>query len=67
MSHDHDEAGEDVLAGIDLHRWRVPPAAAIDRPALLMRALAPATRTRRARAVGILAAISIVTAAIVAV
>lgn len=68
MSHDHDEAGEDVLAGIDLHRWRVPPAAAIDRPALLARALAPATtRTRRARAVGILAAIGFVTAAIVAV
>jgi hypothetical protein len=43
MTHDD----EDELAGIDVHAWRVPPPATLDRSALLVRALAPATAPAR--------------------
>jgi TonB family protein len=50
MTDDHDDAGEDTLAQIDLHAWRVPPASDIHRPSLLVRAVsskdAPAKRVR---------------------
>lgn len=38
---------ESPLAPVDLHAWRVPPPAAIDRAALLGRALSPATAPPR--------------------
>jgi len=45
MNHD-DDAGEDALARINLHAWRVPPPSAADRPAILARALTPAVPKR---------------------
>jgi hypothetical protein len=45
-----DDAGDDMLAEIDLHVWRVPPPAPVHRPSLLVRALSPAaTPTQRPR------------------
>ena len=38
---------DDLLAGVDLHAWQVPPPVAAQRPAILVRALAPAERPRR--------------------
>jgi hypothetical protein len=65
MTHDHDDAGEDVLGGIDLHMWRVPPPAAVHRPSLLVRALSPAaTPGKRPRLGWIIAAIVLLNAAI---
>lgn len=65
MTHDQDDANEDVLADIDLHVWRVPPPVAIHRPSLLVRALAPAAApARRARVGWILAGIVLLNAAI---
>ncbi|HEV7558026.1 MAG TPA: hypothetical protein VGO00_21310, partial [Kofleriaceae bacterium] len=66
MTHDPSEAGDDELAGIDLHVWRVPPPAAVDRPSLVMRALSPAaTPARRLRIGWLVAAIVVLNAAIV--
>jgi hypothetical protein len=42
----HEDTDEDLLAGIDLHAWRVPPALANARPPILQRALAPAQPAR---------------------
>jgi hypothetical protein len=42
---------EDVLAGIDLHKWRVPPSPSGQRAAILARALAPAPAPRGRRRV----------------
>jgi len=65
MKHDEGDAGEDALAGIDLHVWRVPPPAALDRPSLLVRALTPAAvPAKRARIGWILAAVVLLNAAI---
>lgn len=65
MTRDHDDASEDTLAGIDLHAWRVPPPAAVDRPSLLVRALSPAANPpRRPRLRWIVAAIVVLNAAI---
>jgi outer membrane biosynthesis protein TonB len=65
MTHEHDDAGEDVLAGIDLRVWRVPPPAPLDRPALLGRALSPiGAPAKRRRIAWILAAVVLVNAAI---
>jgi hypothetical protein len=56
---------ESPLAPIDLHTWRVPPPAAIDREALLGRALAPQTMPPRSVRWGwLFAAIVVVNAAI---
>jgi hypothetical protein len=60
----HDDAGEDALAGIDLHVWRVPPPVEVHRPSLLVRALSPATPPKRSRVGWIVAAIVLVNAAI---
>lgn len=46
MSHD-DEAGEELLAGVDLHKWRVPAPSPGRRDTILVRALAPAAAPRR--------------------
>lgn len=63
---DHD-AGEDALAGIDLHVWRVPPPRAVDPPSLLVRALSPAVPTaKRSRLAWIVAALVLVNAVIAA-
>lgn len=64
---DRDDAGEDLLAGIDLHTWRVPPPAEVHRPSLLVRGLLPAVPARRSRTGWIVAAIVLVNAAIAAV
>jgi hypothetical protein len=68
MNHD-DDSTENPLAGVDLDAWRVPPAAATDRAAILSRALAPATpagrfpaRTRTLFAVAIAANIALAAA-----
>lgn len=67
MTHDHDDAGEDLLAGLDLHVWRVPPPPAIHGPSLLVRAVAAgATPAKRVRARWVLAALVLVNAAIAA-
>ena len=60
----HDDAGEDTLAGIDLHTWRVPPPAELHRPSLLVRGLSPAVPARRSRVGWIVAGIVLVNAAI---
>jgi len=58
---------DDLLDDIDLHAWRVPPPAAIDRPLLVMRALSPAAAAaKRPRLGWLLAGIVLVNAAIVA-
>jgi TonB family protein len=44
-----DEPTDNPLASIDLHAWRVPPAAGTDRAAILSRALSPASAPRRSR------------------
>jgi len=66
MSNDNNDAGEDLLAGIDLHTWRVPPPNAVDRPALLVRALSPATPTKRPRLAWLVAGLVVFNAAIAA-
>jgi len=48
MTHD-EEAGDDLLAAIDLDTWRVPPPVAAHRPASLVRALTPAAVPRKRR------------------
>jgi hypothetical protein len=64
---DHNDAGEDLLAGIDLHTWRVPPPPAVHRPSLLVRALAPAAApARRPRFAWVVAAILITNALVAA-
>jgi hypothetical protein len=61
---EHDDAGEDLLARIDLRAWRVPPAT-VDRAALLGRALSPIGAPRKRPRIGwILAAVVLVNAAI---
>jgi hypothetical protein len=62
MSHDLDD--EDALAGIDLHVWRVPPPAPVDRASLVMRALLPAVAPARRRIGWLLAAIVLLNATI---
>ncbi|HEY5935902.1 MAG TPA: energy transducer TonB [Kofleriaceae bacterium] len=63
----HDDAGEDTLAGIDLHTWRVPPPAELHRPTLLVRGLSPAVPAKRTRVGWIVAGIVLVNAAIAAI
>ncbi len=65
MTHDQDH--DDALDGLDLHLWQVPPPMAVDRAALLGRALAPAAAPprRRARDWWIVAAIVMLNAAVV--
>jgi hypothetical protein len=57
---------ESPLAPIDLHTWRVPPPAAIDRDALLGRALAPQTMPPRSLRWGWLFAAIVVINALIA-
>ena len=65
MSHGHVDAGEDALADLDLHAWRVPPPPALHRPALVARALAPGAPPRkRSRLAWLLAASVLLNAAI---
>jgi hypothetical protein len=66
MSHDdNQDAGERLLADIDLHAWRVPPPSAVHRPSLLGRALAPATApARRPRLAWVIAGIVLLNAAL---
>ena len=64
MIHDLDDASEDVLAGIDLHTWRVPPPAVVDRSSLVMRALSPAVAPAKRRIGWLLAAIVLLNATI---
>jgi hypothetical protein len=60
-----EDNNESLLAEVDLHVWRVPPPAPIDRASLLGRALAPSIAPPRASRLGwILAAIVVVNAAI---
>ncbi len=62
------DAGDNALSGLDLHAWRVPPPAAVDRSALLVRALSPAAApAKRVRIAWIFAAIVLVNAAIATV
>ena len=61
MTHDDDD---DLLAGVDLERWRVPPPPDL-RDAILLRSLAPAPKRRR---VGwLIAAVVLANAAIAAI
>ncbi len=62
-----DDDSEDVLARVDLHAWRVPPPAAGDRRAILMRALLPATPRRRPRTRWLVAAFALANAVIAAI
>jgi hypothetical protein len=67
MTNDHD-ADEDMLAGIDLHAWRVPTPPTIDRSSLVASALSPALRpAKRARLAWLVAAIVVVNAVIAAI
>lgn len=66
MSHD-DDAGEDVLAPVDLHAWRVPPPCVVDRSAILARVLSPVTPPTRSRVTWMVAAIAIVNVVLAAV
>ena len=63
----HDDAGEDLLAGVDLHVWRVPPPAALHRPSLLVRALSPIAGSAKRRRVGWILAASVVLNAVLAI
>lgn len=58
---------EDLLAGIDLHTWRVPPPAAVDRSSLLGRALSPATAPRRSRITWLVAAFALINIALASI
>ena len=60
------DAGDNLLAGIDLHTWRVPPPAAVHRPSLLVRALSPATPAKRPRIKWLLAGLVLFNAALAA-
>jgi len=62
----HDDAGEDALAGIDLHKWQVPPPPD-QPPSILARALASAPVSRRRRIGWALAGMAILNAALVAI
>jgi TonB family protein len=67
MTDDRAGAGEDTLAPIDLHAWRIPPAPAIHGPSLLARAVSsPAAPAKRGRTRWMLAAIVLINAAIAA-
>jgi TonB family protein len=66
MTHDDNDAGENLLAGIDLHTWRVPPPTEVHRPSLLVRALSPATPTKRPRVRWLVAGLVLFNAAIAA-
>jgi hypothetical protein len=58
---------DDLLAGIDLHAWQVPPPAPVDRASLLGRALSPATAPpRRPRLRWVVAGIVLANAAVAA-
>jgi len=64
---DTTDAGEDLLADVDLNVWRVPPPAAVNRSSLLVRALAPeTTRAKRPRNTWLLAAMVLLNLAIAA-
>jgi TonB family protein len=68
MTQDQEEAGEDLLAGIDVHLWRVPPPAALHQPSLLGRALTPAAvPAKRGRLAWLMAAFVLLNAAIATV
>lgn len=57
---------DDLLAGIDLHAWQVPPPRAEDRPPILVRGLAPPPAISRKRLVWTVAALAVVNALIAA-
>jgi TonB family protein len=62
------DAGDDLLAGVDLHAWRVPPASLVDRSSLLVRALSPATTpAKRPRIAWLLAGIVLLNVALAAI
>jgi len=66
MNHD-DDAGEDLLAGVDLHKWQPPPPPVGQRAAVLVSALAPARPPKRRRNIAwSVAALVIANAAIAA-
>ena len=58
---------EDLLAGIDLHSWRVPPPGAVDRSSLLVRALSPATSPKRSRITWLVAAFALINIALASI
>jgi outer membrane biosynthesis protein TonB len=62
-----DDAGEELLAGIDLHKWRVPPAPVVQRTSIVTRALAPVAAPKRRRIVWTVAAFAVANAAIAAI
>jgi hypothetical protein len=68
MSHDQHEVDEDVLARIDpridLRAWRVPRPNAVDRTAILARALAPSVSSSTRRRVQLVAALAIANVAL---
>jgi hypothetical protein len=55
----HDDEDDDVLAGVNLEAWRVPPAPAATRASVLTGALAPAGRPKRSRMTWLVAAFAI--------
>src|SRR5881394_449344 len=57
---------EDLLAGIDLHAWHVPPPGAVNRPALLERALSP-SKPQRPRISWLVAALALVNIALASI
>jgi hypothetical protein len=67
MTDDHDNAGEDELAGLDLHAWRVPPPAPIARSSLVTRALTPAALPAQRSRLGWLAGALVLLNAVLAV
>jgi hypothetical protein len=60
-----DDADDQLLAGVDLHAWRVPPPRASARPPILQSALAPAV-PKRPRMSWLIAVLVLVNAAIIA-
>ncbi|HUS31115.1 MAG TPA: hypothetical protein VMZ53_21540 [Kofleriaceae bacterium] len=67
MTHDDTDAGEDLLANIDLHAWRVPPPVAVHRASHLVGALSPAAPAKRPRLKWLVAGLVLLNAAIAAV
>jgi hypothetical protein len=58
---------DDDLDRINLHAWRVPPAAAPDRAAILARSLSPAAPPKRSRTMWMFAALAIANVVLAAI
>lgn len=58
---------DDTLDRIDLHAWRVPPPAALDRASIVTRVLSPSAAPRRSRGMWVFAALAIANVVLAAI